>query len=464
MQSETLIANPLATQPVRKLIWKFAIPGIISQLVNSIHNIVDQMFIGWGIGELGIAATNIVFPLSAVITALSALIGMGAAARFSIYLGKNEKENASNVFGNALTLMLFFGILIGAVTSVFLEPMLYLFGATEAMMPLTKAYARIICLGIPFGIFATGMSYFIRADGNPNYSSFVLLSGAVFNIVFDPIFLYVFNMGISGVALATMLGQLLSASLAFVYLLKNIKSVSLIKSDFKIQTSIVIQIFSLGSATFTTHILAICAQIIQMNALKSYGALSVYGSEVVIAGSGAISKLAMFFLSSVIGIAIGCQPILGFNLGSKNYHRVKETYLLALRYGSSIAAAAYILLQLFPNQLLSLFGSDNPLFYEFSITYIRIYMAVLFLNALQPITSSFCTAIGKANLGFWMAVIRQGLLMIPLLLILPNIFGLYGVLLSGPISDGIAAIIVLMIGHRQIKYLENMQKNIEKGI
>lgn len=462
MHTRNPVSNPLATEPIHKIIWKFAIPGIISQLVNSVHNIVDQMFIGWGIGDLGIAATNIVFPLSAVITALSALIGMGAAARFSIYLGKNEKKNASNVFGNALVLLLFSGIFIGLLTSVFLEPMLYLFGATKIMMPLTKAYARIICLGIPFGIFATGMSYFIRADGNPNYSSFVLLSGAVFNMIFDPIFLFVFDMGISGVALATMLGQLLSALLALIYLLRQLKSVSLIKSDFIVHPSIVLSIFSLGIATFTTHILAICAQIIQMNALKTYGALSVYGSEIVIAGSGAITKVAMFFLSSVIGIAIGCQPILGFNLGSKNYCRVKETYLLALRYGTTIAVTAYILLQVFPKPLLSLFGSDNPLFYEFSITYIRIYMAVLFLNALQPVTSTFCTAIGKANLGFWMAVIRQGLLMIPMLLILPNYFELHGVLLAGPISDGIAAVIVLIFGYKQVKYLEQMQLKSEQ--
>jgi len=188
MQTNTATNNPLGTLPVKNLIWKFAIPGIISQLVNSFHNIVDQMFIGWSIGDLGIAATNIVFPLTSIITALSALIGMGAASRFSIYLGKNDKEQASDVFGNAITLMVFFGVLISLITSIFLYPMLYLFGSTDMMIPYAAPYARIICLGIPFGIFSTGMSYFIRADGNPNYSSFVLLSGAIFNMVFDPIF------------------------------------------------------------------------------------------------------------------------------------------------------------------------------------------------------------------------------------------------------------------------------------
>lgn len=462
MNHNPTVENPLGVKPVKGLIWKFAIPGIISQLVNSLHNIVDQMFIGWGIGDLGIAATNIVFPLAALITALSALIGMGGVSRFSINLGEKKPEEAAVVFGNAITLMLFFGVLFAVITSVFLEPMLYLFGSTDAMIPYAAPYARIICLGIPFGIFSVGMSYFIRADGNPNYSSIVLLSGAIFNMIFDPIFLFGFDMGMAGVALATTLGQVLSTILALHYLLRKYKAVTLKRHNFKVQTRVVLSIFALGSSIFTTHILAIIAQIIQMNSLRIYGGLSIYGSEVVIASSGAIAKLSIVFLSSIIGIAIGCQPILGFNLGSKKYDRVKETYLLALRYGTTVASVAFLILQLFPSQLLSIFGSDNPLFYEFATRYIRIYMAVLFLNALQPVTSTFCTAIGKANLGFWMAVIRQGLLMIPLLLILPNFFGLDGVLLAGSISDGIAAMVVIYIGTRQIKRLTALQAEKEK--
>jgi len=245
--------------------------------------------------------------------------------------------------------------------------------------------------------------------------------------------------------------------------MKKCKTVSLLKQNFRLQTTVVISIFSLGVSTFTTHILAIVAQILQMNALKTYGAMSIYGSEIVIASSGAISKLSIVFLSSIIGIAIGCQPIFGFNLGNKKYDRVKETYLLALRYGTTVAATAFVILQLFPEPLLSIFGSNNPLFYEFATKYIRIYMAVLFLNALQPITSTFCTAIGKAKLGFWMAVIRQGFLMIPLLLVLPALFELNGVLLVGPISDGIAAIVVIFIGLKQIKQLTRMKIEMDMG-
>lgn len=456
--------NPLAVKPVKKLIWIYAIPGIISQLVNSVHNIVDQVFLGWSAaGDLGIAATNIVFPLSAIITALSALIGMGAVSRFSILLGKNEKAGAADLLGNAIALLVLTGVVIAACASVFLKPMLNLFGATDLIMPYAHPYARIICLGVPFGIFATGMSYFIRADGNPNYSSIVLLSGAVFNMIFDPVFLYLFDMGVAGVALATVLGQVLSFALALHYLLRRFQTTSLSAENLKIRFPIVGKILSLGAAMFTTHILAITAQIIQTNALKHYGALSVYGSEAAIAAAGAVGKLSIVFLSSIIGIAIGSQPILGFNLGSKKFGRVKDTYLLALRYATMVAVAAFLILQLFPSQLLNIFGSDDPLFHDFGVRYIRIYLAMLFLNAIQPVTSTFCTAMGKARLGFWMAVIRQGVLLIPLLLILPLFLGVDGILIAGAVSDGIAGLVALSIGLREVRRLKKIQEELSEG-
>ena len=458
MEKEPQFENPLGTQPINRLIWKFAIPGIITQLVNALHNIVDQIFIGWGIGDFGVASTSILFPITSIITALSALIGLGAASRFSILLGKKQYQEASDIFGNAISLLLLFGSVLTIGTSVFLKPMLYLFGATERMMPYAQPYARIICIGILFGVFSTGMSYFIRADGNPNYSSFVLLAGAVFNMIFDPVFLFVFDMGIAGIALATVFGQLLSAALALFYLLKKLKSVRLSPGNLSLRLPLVRSIFSLGFAVFTTHILAALAQIIQMNALKQYGALSVYGSEAAIAAAGAVGKLSIVFLSSIIGISLGCQPIFGYNLGKKQYDRVKETYLTALRWGTIIAASAFLILQLFPGQILRIFSSDNPLFYEFAARYIHIYMAMLFLNAIQPITSTFCTAIGKAKLGFWMAVIRQGILLIPLLLFLPPRLGIDGVLFSGAISDGAAAIIVIFIARKELRQLTKLQK------
>lgn len=445
--------NMLATEKISRLIWKFAIPGILTQVISSAHNIVDQIFIGQKFNEIGIASTNIAFPLTSIVTAVSALIGMGAAATFSILLGKGQKKDAEEVIGTGIFLLTVLGLSFTILTSVFLTPMLHLFGATELMMPYATEYVRIICLGIVFGIFSTGISYFIRADGNPAFASIVLLSGAILNMILDPLFLYGFDMGIYGIAVATVLGQFLSAALAFYYMKKKFHSVPFSFKDVIFSLPITKGIVSIGFATFVTHILMIAVQIVQMNSFRHYGALSVYGSEIVIAGAGAVSKLSIVFLSVVIGISLGCQPIYGFNLGCRQYDRVKKTYITALKYGTIVATASFLIFQLFPNQLLVIFGSDNPLFYEYTVKYIRIAMAMMFLNAMQPITSMFCSAIRKPIVAFWLAVIRQGILLIPLTLILPLFMGLNGVLLAVPISDALAACVVMITGSRIIKKL-----------
>ncbi len=449
--------NPLGTQPVKSMIWKFAIPGIISQLVNAAHNIVDQIFIGWGIGDIGIAATNIAFPLSTITTALSVLLGMGAVSRFSILLGERKLEDARKTMGNSLTLLILSGVAVAVSAIVLLKPMLYAFGATELILPYAQPYALIISIGIPLGVFATGAAYFIRADGNPNYSSFVLLSGAIFNIIFDPIFLFVLDMGISGIALATLLGQLLSTLLALLYLLKRFKSVSLKKTDLRLRIKTIGSICALGIAPFATHMIATVVQIVQMNTLRHYGALSVYGSEIPIAATGAVFKVMIVLMSCVIGISLGCQPIYGFNFGAKKYDRVKEAYKLAIRYGTAVSVIAFLIIQLFPQQVLSIFGSENPLFFEYGTRYIRIYLFMTFANAIQPISATFFTSIGKANLSFWMAVIRQGLLLIPLLLILPLFFAIDGFFWAGPISDLVAVLIVIYIARRELNKLTKLQ-------
>lgn len=450
--------NLLGTQPIKSMIWKFAIPGIISSLVNAAHNIVDQIFIGWGIGDLGIAATNIAFPLATMITALSALLGMGGAAKFNLALGAGRTKEAQRTLGNGLLMMAAAGTAIGLCAILFLEPMLRGFGATELIMPYAKDYALIISIGLPFGIFATGASYFIRSDGSPNFSSLVLLSGAIFNMIFDPVFLFVFHMGIRGVALATLLGQMLSAALAFYYLRYKFQSVSLTRADFLLQKEVVKGLCALGAAPCFTHIAATAVQIVQSNTLRYYGALSSYGSEIPLAAAGAVSKVMIVLMSCVIGISLGCQPLYGYNYGSRNYARVKETYLLALRYGTTIAVIAFACIELFPRQILTIFGLDNPVFYEFAVKYMRIYLFMTFANALQPITSTFFTAIGKANLGFWMALIRQVVLLIPLLLVLPLLFGIDGVFWAGPLSDGIAVVIVILFAVREVRKLSELDR------
>ena len=456
-QPKQIGPSPLGTAPIKGLIWRFAIPGVISQLVTAVYNIVDQIYVGWGIGELGIAATTVVFPMASIIMALSLLFGSGAAANFSLLMGAKKEDEARKTIGNALMLMVLCGVIIAACSILCLKPLLYAFGATDLIMPYAVPYMLIICIGIPFGIFSTGAAYYIRSDGSPNFSSAVLLAGAIFNIIFDPIFLYTFDMGIEGIALATTLGQVLSSLLVMYYLLRKSKMVKLVKSDLYLQPHVIKAICGLGVAAFAQHLLAMIVQIVSANTLKYYGAMSVYGSEISIAAAGAVSKAMIVFMSCVIGISLGCQPIYGFNYGGKKYDRVKEAYTIALRYGIAVSVTTFLIFQFFPRQILSLFGSGNPLFYEFATKYIRIYLFMTFINALQPITSPFFTSLGKAYVGLALSLLRQGLLLLPLLLILPRFYGIDGMLFAGPIADAIAAVVVIICGVKEIRKLTKMQ-------
>ncbi len=456
--------NMLGTRPIKSMIWMFAIPGIISSLVNAAHNIVDQIFVGWGIGDLGIAATNIAFPLSILTTALAALFGMGGASRFNLAMGRGEEEKARKALGNSLFCLVLLGVLLSAAAVLFLHPMLYAFGVTAPILPYAEPYTLIISLGMPFGIVATGTAHFIRSDGNPNYSSLVLLSGAIFNIVFDPIFLFVFDMGMTGIALATALGQLLSCILAVYYLTRKFKTVTLRKSDLLPSGETIAGVCALGAASGFTHLASAGVQIVQSNMLRYYGALSIYGSEVPLAAAGAVGKIMIVLMSCVIGISLGCQPLYGYNYGAKQYDRVRETYLLAIRYGTIISVIAFLCIQLFPRQLLGIFGSDDPMFYTFAVKYMRIFLFMQFVNAFQPITSMFFTSIGKAIVGVWMALIRQVLLLIPLLLLLPYFLGIEGLYWAGPLADGVAATVVIILATREMRSLQRLQQAQQKDV
>jgi putative MATE family efflux protein len=440
------------------MLWKFAAPGILSSLMNAAHNIVDQVFVGQGIGDLGIAATNIAFPLATITTALAGMLGMGGASNFNLSLGRGNLETARKSLGGSLFLMAAAGIAIAAAAVSQLKPMLNLFGATEAILPYAEPYVRIISLGIPLGIFATGASYHIRADGSPGYASATILAGVIFNMIFDPVFLHLFDLGISGIALATVGGQALSTLLALYYFLRKFKNAKPGLRDLPPGLSVIKKVCSLGSAVCVMHLSATVIQIVQLNTLRHYGALSVYGSEVALAAAGAAAKVTTVFMSCVIGIALGCQPIYGFNYGNKKFDRVKEAYKLAVRYGTTIAVATFLCLQLFPTQILRIFSSDDPLFYSFATRYLRVFLFMTFINAVQPITSNFFSAIGKARLGFWTALLKQIGLLLPLLLALPLAFGIEGLFWAGPITDSIAVAVVIPLAAREVRALTKLQR------
>jgi putative MATE family efflux protein len=454
-----LTRNPLGYEKVEKLIVRFAVPAIISMVVNAVYNIVDQVFIGWSdIGMLGIGATTVSFPLTTIATSVSLLLAVGGASLFNLSLGRGEPEKAGSTAGNVMILSVFAGILLFAASLLLLSPMLTVFGATEANMPYAVSYTRIIIYGIPFQILGTVLSHLIRADGSPRYSMVCMLSGAVFNFIFDPVFLFVFDMGIEGIALATSLGMVLSTSIGAVYVMRRFKNVSLNRASFRLTFGNVKAIASLGMASFFNQIALTVMQIVLNNTLKTYGGLSVYGSDIPIACVGSVNKINTIFLSVIIGIGQGCQPINGFNYGAKNYGRVISTYLTAVISGTAVAVLTFLIYQLFPVPILKVFGNNSDGFYEFGERFLRIFMFMSFFNGVQPITANFFTSIGKARKGLFISLTRQIIILIPLLLILPRFMGIDGVLYAGPASDFAAGAVGLALVSTEIRQMRKLEK------
>lgn len=442
--------NPLATENIGKLIMKFAIPAIISMLVGALYNIVDQIFIGQSVGMLGNAATNVAFPLTTISTAIALLIGVGSASNFNLKLGAGEKEEAGYIVGNGIGLLVILGIILSIIVRIFLEPLIMVFGATEEVFEYAKIYTGITSLGIPFLVFSTGCSNLVRADGSPNYAMFSVMLGAALNVILDYIFIFKFHMGMAGAAWATVIGQIASSGMIVRYLLK-FKTMKLTKKYFKIERPYVIAIASLGLASFFNQVAMTIVQITMNNTLTHYGSISKYGSEIPLASVGIISKVNIVFMAFVIGTAIGCQPINGFNYGAKNYDRVKKTYKTAVIITSTIATTAFLLFQLFPRQIIGIFGDGSPEYFEFATRYIRIYMLFTFINGIQPVTSSFFTSIGKATKGLVLSMTRQIIFLLPLLLIFPMFFGVEGVMYAGPMADIAAAIASIIFISLELK-------------
>lgn len=446
--------SPMAYESIGKLLVKFSVPSIISFLVNAIYNIVDQIFIGQGVGMYGNAATNVAFPLTTICTALSLLIGIGGASNFNLDMGRGNQENAANIAGNAFTLMVLSGIILSAAVSVFLRPLMLAFGATEKVLPLAIDYTRIIAVGMPFLIFSTASSQLIRADGSPMYSMLCVLSGAAVNTVLDPIFIFKFNMGVSGAALATILGQMLSCALAVRYVFR-FHSVKLRRAHFYIKARLVKMIASLGAAACFNQFAMMAVQITMNNILTYYGAMSRYGSDIPLACVGVITKVNILYIGFVLGVAQGCQPIVGFNYGAGNYDRVRRTFLTGTTVATIISGIAFLCFRFFPREIISIFGEGSSEYFDFAIRYFRIFMFMTFMNGLQPMTANFFTSIGKAKMGILISMTRQIIFLLPLIVILPRFFGIDGIMFAGPIADGAAALVAGLLIIREFRIINS---------
>lgn len=447
----------LGKDKINKLILSFSIPCVISMLINSIYNIVDQIFIGKGVGTLGNAATNVIFPLIIIFNAVAGLIGNGAAANLSLKLGEKNKKAAAKSIGQAVSLTIILSIVISGIAYIFLPQLVYLFGCTESVYKYAVDYGRIIVIGAPFMLIYSSFSSIIRADGSPKYSMIMLVIGAIINIILDPIFIFGFDMGVKGGALATIIGQIVSFVIAIIYLFK-IKSVKLTKNDFKLDKD-VFRILALGISSFITQATILVLFIFMNNILTKLGANTKFGADIPLSVYGVISKINSLYISTVLGISIGSQPIIGFNYGAGNKFRVKETIRKVLIINFIIGIIFNLLFVLFPKQITGIFISSNDvsynLFMEFAFLMCHSFLLVISLNALEMTTSIVIQSLGNVVKSTAVTFIRQIILLIPISLILAFVFnkGIYGVLYAGCIADVLCFIITIFIIKSEYKKL-----------
>ncbi len=442
--------NPLGVMPVGRLLTRFAVPSIIAMLVSALYNIVDQFFIGRSVGNLGNAATNIAFPLSITCIAISLLFGIGGASAFNLSIGAGDKKTAAYYIGNSAAMLFILGTLLCIFTQLFMTPLLKFFGSPSDVMGYAVTYTRITSTGFPFLIFATGGGHLIRADGSPVMTMACNMAGAVINTVLDAAFIFGFKMGMAGAALATITGQAVSALIAVIYFF-HYKTVNLETRHLKPQIKYISKIVSLGASPFSNQMAMMVVQIVMNKSLKHYGSLSVYGESIPIACVGIITKTNQVFFSFLIGISQGLQPIASFNYGAKKYTRVKKVYLRAISCGAVLSVIAFIIFQVFPQNIIAAFGDGSEEYFRFATNYFRIFLFFTFINFMQPVTSNFFTAIGKPKRGIFLSLTRQIIFLLPLLLLLPFIMGIDGIMYAGPVADCMAGIASFILVAAELK-------------
>ncbi len=445
----------LATEKVSKLMGKYAVPCIISLLVGALYNIVDQIFIANAgyLGSYGNAANTVVFPLTVIALAIAVMIGDGCCAFVSLNLGKGNKTAAANSIGLSVLMSVISGVFLCAVYLLFSTPIITVFGGTvnEETFALSKEYFFYITLGIPFYMFGQAMNPVIRADGSPRFAMASTLLGAILNIILDPIFIFCFHWGMMGAAVATVIGQIATALLSLVYILRT-KSVKLTGRDLRWNKAIAGRTLSLGICSFLSQISLVAAMAAINNMIRKYGALDpVFGQEryaqIPMAVVGIVMKVFQIVISVVIGMAAGCIPVVGYNMGAERHERVKKLFSLLLACEAAVGLVALIVVEFLPHRLIGIFGSANESVYytEFAVKAFRIYLCMIVFACLNKATFIFLQAMGKAVASTLLSMVREIVFGVGLALLLPLFFGLDGVLYSMPVSDILTAMISAVI-------------------
>ena len=446
--------NILGKEKIGKLIRKFSIPCIISLLVNSLYNIVDQIFIGWGVGYLGNGATNVVFPLTMICLAFSLMFGDGASAYLSLKLGEKKKEEAGKGVANGISMSVIIALIMCVITLGFLPQLLNVFGCTDNLREYALKYGFIIAIGLPFMMIGTTLNSIIRADGNPKYAMTSMVLGAILNTILDPIFIFVFKMGVEGAAIATVISQIFTFIINICYI-KKFKSVTLNKESFKIKASVARKVAMLGISSFITQMSIVVVMAFENNLLGKYGGQSKFGSEIPITVLGIVMKISQILNSIIIGIAAGAQPIIGYNYGAGKYDRVKRTLKTVLGLSVIISTIAFILFQTIPDKLISIFGSGDANYMEFACIAFRTYLMLVICNGIQIPSGIFFQAIGKSVKSAVLSLSRQILFLIPAMVTFGKLWGIDGILYAGPFADGLAFLIASTLLILEVKHLRN---------
>ena len=453
--------NPMGYEPVGKLLKKFAVPSVIAMLVNSIYNIVDQVFIGQGVGYLGNAATTVALPITTIALAVAMLIGAGGNAFAAIKLGEQKKDVAERTLGTVFFTMIIIGILMAVFGLIFLVPMLNLFGATENNLQYAIDYASIILIGIPFVLCGVGGSNFARTDGSPKIAMVSMVVGAVMNTILDPIFIFVFHWGVKGAAIATIMGQIATAIIIMRYFVKS-GNMRFKKEYLRFDFPLLKASIALGVSSCITQVSSVFLQIVLNNSLVKYGNMTDVGGDIALSAMVIVMKVSMILIAINIGIGTGAQPILGYNKGAGNYSRIQKTYILAAVVSTIVSVAGWVACVAFPQYIIAIFGNENAQFTSFAVMCLRIYMFGIFTSGFQMVTTSYFQATGQALKASVLSMLRQLIVLIPLILVLPLFMGLNGIIYSGPIADFVSAAIILVFAVIEIKKL-NIKVAEEKG-
>ena len=446
----------LAEERIGKLLLKFSIPCIMSLLVSALYNIVDQIFIGRGIGYLGNGATNVVFPITIISLAIALMIGDGCAAFLSLCQGKKDLRSAKKSVGNALTLLVVIGIVMTALFAIFKTQILMAFGATENNFDYASEYFNFIIMGIPFFVVGNGLNSIIRADGSPKFAMITTLLGCIINIILDPVAIFGLGWGMMGAALATITGQIVTAICGLVYLTRA-KSVKLDLESFVPSIDIIGKFMPLGISSFLTQISIVVIMGVMNNILVKYGAMSKYGADIPLTVVGIVMKVFQIVVSVCIGIAAGSQPVIGYNYGAGEYKRVREIFLTIVKAEAVVGFVALFLFEAFPLQITAIFGSEDGLYNEFAVLSFRLFLSMIVLTCIQKSVSVFLQALGKPVMSMGLSLLREFVLSVPLAIVLPIFFGVEGALYSAPIADigsMIAVVIMSAIMLRELKEKE----------